>query len=197
MIRQPISRSWRIGLGIAAILLLMLCYTILSQSRQNTARREQHTVAGKRLTQLAEQQQQLDLQRAKAEAVTAEQPRQRALDRLREQQLKLDKDLLKWRQIEREPNAADRTVPTWGMLIMEGLIRACTPQGDFERKETWILVDFKATAWRLLTGLLLGLAISVFLGILMGCFDPAEAFFLPPFSFFSKVPATAVLPIFL
>ncbi|MEM8736815.1 MAG: ABC transporter permease subunit, partial [Planctomycetota bacterium] len=30
----------------------------------------------------------------------------------------------------------------------------------------------------------------------MGCFDPVEAFLMPPFTFFSKVPATAVLPIF-
>lgn len=196
MIRQPISRSWRIGLGIAAILLLMLCYTILSQSRQSTARRERQEVAGQKLAELADDQQRLDERRAAAAAVEAEQPRQRAVARMDEEQAELDKELVKWERIAREPDAADLTVPTWSMLLNDGLIRACTPQGSFKRKETWILIDFEATAWRLVAALLLGLALSVFLGLLMGCFDPVEAFFLSPFSILSKVPATAVLPIF-
>ena len=170
----------------------MLCYTILSQGRQNTARREQQRVAGEDLAALVEKQQLLETRRAEAQAGE----NQAALARIAEQQARLEDDRAQLEQIQKAPDAADTTVPTWGMLVKDGLIRACTPQGSFERKETWILIDFKATAWRLVAALLLGLALSVCLGLLMGCFDPAEAFFLPPFSFFSKVPATAVLPIF-
>ena len=82
------------------------------------------------------------------------------------------------------------------MLYRQGLVRACTPQGAFKRKEVWITTDFKATITRLVTALVLGIALSLTLGMLMGCFDPLEAFFTPPFALLSKVPATAVLPIF-
>ena len=82
------------------------------------------------------------------------------------------------------------------MLLNDGLIRACTPQGAFARKEVWIVEDFWATGLRLTTALVAGVFCSVIVGLMMGCFDPAEAALLPPFAFFSKVPATAVLPIF-
>ena len=95
-----------------------------------------------------------------------------------------------------QPDAIDLTVPTFPTLWEMGLKRASTPQGSFQRKEIWIVNDFKATATRLLVSLLIGVACSVALGILMGCADPVEAFFLPPFAFFSKIPATAVLPVF-
>ncbi len=135
MIRQPIAQSWRIGLGAASILALIVCYGVLAHSRQQAKRQQQ-------------------------------------------------------------ADAVDLTVPTYSMLWELGLKRACTPQGSFERKEIWIVSDFKATALRLLTSLLVGVACSVVLGLLMGCFDPVEAALLPPFAFLSKVPATAVLPVF-
>ena len=108
----------------------------------------------------------------------------------------LDDELRRWQRISVSPDAEDLTVPTWGMLFRKGLLRAATPQGSFRRKELWLVDDFKATALRLATALVIGVALSAFFGVLMGCFDPLEAFFVPPFAVLSKVPTTAVLPIF-
>ena len=196
MIRQPISRPWRIGLGISSVLLLMLLYTLLSHSRQRTVRSEQREVAGKKLAQLSEQQRSLERLRAEAEEIEDQEQRTRTLQRVSDDLEQLEKDRAQWQQIEKSPDAVDLTVPTWSMLLKQGLIRASTPQGSFERKEIWILKDFIATVLRLATALLIGVAFSVLLGLMMGCFDPVESFFLPPFAFFSKIPATVVLPIF-
>lgn len=100
------------------------------------------------------------------------------------------------REQRNDPQAVDLTIPTWKSLWRQGLIRAATPQGSFARKEIWIVQDFWHTARRLVAGLAAGIAVSVLLGILMGCYDSVEAFFASPFAVLSKVPATAVLPIF-
>ena len=81
------------------------------------------------------------------------------------------------------------------MLYHDGLLRACLPRKKFERTEWFILDDFTPTICRLLTALVVGVLISVVIGLLMGCYDLVEAWFLPPFAFFSKIPATAVMPI--
>ncbi|MFV1964196.1 MAG: ABC transporter permease [Pirellulaceae bacterium] len=135
-IRQPISLPWRVGLGAASVLLILLLYTWLAATRQSERRRESG------------------------------------------------------------PEAQDLSAPSWLMLYQDGLVRACTPQGRFKRKEIWIVSDFKATFGRLAAGLAGGVLVSVILGLLMGCYDPIDAFFLPPFSFVSKVPLVAVVPIF-
>jgi NitT/TauT family transport system permease protein len=124
------------GLGVASVLLLVVAYTWMSESRQAEKRRESG------------------------------------------------------------PEARDLSAPSWAMLYRDGLVRACTPQGQFKRKEIWLLNDFKATFSRLFFGLAGGVLVSVVLGLLMGCYDPLEAFFLPPFAFVSKVPLVAVVPIF-
>lgn len=192
MIRQSITRAWRIGLGVASIILVMLAYTALSSSRQRAAQQEQRTVAIERLAELQTQQQKWQAQLATAE----QQSNAASVERLQKELLQNAEETEKFSQLRDNPDKQDRTVPSLGMLLKDGLLRSATPQGAFERKEVWIIEDFSATGWRLGVSLLVGVFCSVIVGLLMGCLDPVDAFLMPPFAFFSKVPATAVLPIF-
>jgi len=169
VIRQPITQKSRIGLGVASVLLMIMGYTSLAHFRQTKTRREQQEIAVQKVEELS----------ALNDPSTAE-----------------TEDLQKWTRLAEQPDAVDRTIPTWSMLWKDGLVRACSVQGSFKKKEIWIIEDFTATGKRLLTGLILGAILSVVLGVLMGCLDPVEAFFMPPFALMAKVPATAVLPVF-
>lgn len=169
MIRQPISYKSRVSLGVTSVLLMILSYTVLAQIRQNRTRRDQQQIASQKVAELSEINDRTSFQ---------------------------EDELEKWKRLADQPDAVDRTIPTWSMLWKDGLVRASTEQGSFKKKEIWITQDFAATFKRLLTGLVLGAILSVFLGILMGCFDRVEAFLMPPFALLSKVPATAVLPVF-
>lgn len=89
-------------------------------------------------------------------------------------------------------NPTDRTIPTF-FQMGEALYKVCTP--DHVGK-IWLFQDFKATMIRHLTGLGLGVIISVIVGVLMGCFKIIEHFCLPVLSFLTKVPPTAMLAVF-
>ena len=196
MIRQPISLRWRIGLGVASVLVMLLLYTWLSSSRQSAARRDLREVAENRLAELAEQRSDLDVQLAATAELQDQDQKSQEIERLNAALDRNAQETDKFTQTRDNPQALDRTVPSWSMLFEDGLLRATSLQGFRERKERWFVEDFTATGARLVTGLLMGTLVSVVIGILMGCFDPIEAFLLPPFAFFSKVPATAVLPVF-
>ncbi len=190
MIRQPISKKLRAGLAIASVLLMILMYTLLSSSRQRAARDEAIAIAQEQLATIAEQ---LTKQKSSLASLDEASPAYtRTLSRIE----KLEADEKKFTLMRDDPDRVDRTVPSWTMLYEDGLLRATTPQGSFERKEVWLYQDFYATGKRLIVALILGGLLSVVLGLLMGCFDPIEAFLMPPFAFLSKVPATAVLPVF-
>lgn len=45
-------------------------------------------------------------------------------------------------------------------------------------------------------GVLVGVMLSLVVGLAMGCFSVAEAFFGPPLSFFAKIPPTAMLAVY-
>lgn len=90
-------------------------------------------------------------------------------------------------------NPRSLAVPTWtqmGHALYEATL------ADNRDHESILWEDTQATASRLLTGLVVGVLLSVVLGLMMGCFSSAQAFFLPPLAFLAKVPATAVAPIF-
>lgn len=63
-------------------------------------------------------------------------------------------------------------------------------------RDSWLWEDSLATFGRLLTGLAMGVLMSVVVGMSMGCFTSAEAFFGPPLSFFAKIPPTAMLAVY-
>ena len=90
-------------------------------------------------------------------------------------------------------NPRDKTIPTWKQL-KEGFGKAV--EVNRRSEERWLAVDAKATAARLFLGLGLGIAGSFLIGMLMGCFTPAEAFFYPPLAFLAKLPPTAMLAVF-
>lgn len=126
MIGRPISRGWRIALGVAFVLLLVVCYGCLSHARHRA-------------------------------------------------------------------NPNDKTIPSAGQLY-DGLKRVLTP--DERSGEVMLWTDGWATFVRLAAGVLVGVLLSIAVGMLMGCFTPAEAFFLPTLSFLAKIAPTAMLALF-
>ena len=175
---------------------MIAMYTWLSSSRQRAARLEQQSVAKQRLGELSQSQADNARQREAASAVENEAERAKQLSRLDAEASRLNEEVAKFTALSENPDKVDLTVPSWSQLYSQGLVRAFTPQGSFKKKEVWIYEDFKATALRLITAIVVGSIVSIGLGICMGCFDPLEAFLQPPFALLSKVPATAVLPIF-
>lgn len=98
---------------------------------------------------------------------------------------------LSWRVHRERPN--DTTIPTWKQLG-QGVMTAVklNPRTD----ERWMWEDGKASGLRFFAGLGLGIAVSLALGMLMGCWTPVEAFFQPPMSLLAKIPPTAALAVF-
>ena len=108
-------------------------------------------------------------------------------------------------------NPKDTTLPNLAQLA-DGLRKATTPEKNdlaialgFEQppesiwndiSNTWLFRDITATYWRLFLGLLLGVTISVLIGTLMGCYEWISALLLPPISFLTYVPGTAMLSVF-
>jgi NitT/TauT family transport system permease protein len=91
-------------------------------------------------------------------------------------------------------NPKDTTIPSWQQLA-KGVERTITWNDRME--DRWLTDDAIATGIRLFSGLGMAVLGSCILGIGMGCFAPMEAFFHPPLSFMAKVPATAVIAVFM
>jgi NitT/TauT family transport system permease protein len=111
----------------------------------------------------------------------------------------------------------NRTIPTWSQLYNEGIRPAFVPRvetqkmaGEWDPVQKKIVYheetvfhpplvwkDGKETLSRLVWALFLASVLSVFLGVLMGCYQPVEAFFLPPLSFLAKIAPTAMIAVFL
>jgi NitT/TauT family transport system permease protein len=69
--------------------------------------------------------------------------------------------------------------------------------GESNPKPSWINVDLRATYWRLFLGLITGVALSILVGIAMGVYPATEALFNPLITFFAKIPATAMLGVYM
>ncbi len=91
-------------------------------------------------------------------------------------------------------NPKDRTIPSYVQIWKQGVIKAFSV--DEFTEERWVTADSYATFKNLFGGLFLGVVMGGVTGLLMGCFKPVEAFFLPPLTFLAKVPPTAALAIF-
>ncbi len=76
----------------------------------------------------------------------------------------------------------------------DGFQKMTTPNN---RGETWLVQDVKATYGRLLLGLGFGISFSIIIGVAMGAYPWVEAFFAPSVSFFAKIPATAMLAVYI
>jgi len=64
-------------------------------------------------------------------------------------------------------------------------------------KPSWLATDAAATYWRLLLGLGVGTFVSVVVGVAMGAYTAAEAFFSPVVTFMAKIPPTAMLAVYM
>jgi NitT/TauT family transport system permease protein len=89
-------------------------------------------------------------------------------------------------------NPKDTTLPSFTQIVQG----AKTITHLDSTGKMWLWEDAKATLLRHFCGLTLGVAISVVLGIAMGCFEIVEAFFGPVLSLFSKIPPTAMMVVY-
>lgn len=93
-------------------------------------------------------------------------------------------------------NELQTTIPSFEKL-REGLIQIFRPQGLPENlKPAMFWVDMRATLWRLVIGMSFGVAASVLVGVLMGAYRWIEAPLGPIVMFLSKIPPTAMMPIY-
>ena len=90
-------------------------------------------------------------------------------------------------------NPDDTTIPGFSQLV-NGVKKVTEVNARSE--ERWLAVDASASLKRL--GLAMGISIagSIVLGLLMGYFELAEAWFLPPLSLLAKIPPTAAMAVF-
>ncbi len=93
-------------------------------------------------------------------------------------------------------NPKNTTMPGWSQL-QEGWGMMSGKADGAGFTGSWLFEDAKATYGRLALGVLIGVVLSLFIGMAMGCFPAVEAFFSPPLSFFSRIPPTAMLAIYL
>ena len=93
-------------------------------------------------------------------------------------------------------NELQTTIPSFEKLG-EGLKQIFRPQGLPENpKPPMFWVDMRATLWRLALGMGVGVAASVVVGVLMGAYRWIEAPLGPVVMFLSKIPPTAMMPIY-
>jgi NitT/TauT family transport system permease protein len=93
-------------------------------------------------------------------------------------------------------NSLQTTIPSFEKLA-GGLKQIFQPQGLPENpKPSMFWVDIRATLWRLGIGISVGVLASIVVGILMGAYRWIEAPLGPLVMFLSKVPPTAMMPIY-
>ncbi len=186
-IRQPLARSWRIGLGVVSIVSLILAYGALAHFRQEQKRELSREQLRRVQSQLA------DVEKRLAEEPRSPSAATDAQQRLHGEQTRLQ--MLSARLEADSKTAEDRTVPTWRSLYEDGLLRVLRPEG-LKVKKYWLWEDAVASFQRLALGMVLGVLISIAVGLAMGCYAPIEAILLPPLAFIAKIPPTAMLAVF-
>jgi len=93
---------------------------------------------------------------------------------------------------QKQFNAKDTTIPN-AQQFVDGIKTLLKPdsQGDM-----WLLIDLKATYGRHLSGMMVGVLLSLIVGLLMGCFYSWEAVFKFPLTCLSKIPPTAMIAVY-
>jgi len=99
-------------------------------------------------------------------------------------------EAIAYRQTQKNPK---QTVVPGVSSLVDGIQKMTKPNA---RGETWLGQDLVATYGRLLLGLGLGVVLSIVIGVAMGAYPWVEAFFVPPISFFAKIPPTAMLAVY-
>jgi NitT/TauT family transport system permease protein len=82
--------------------------------------------------------------------------------------------------------------------LSKGMAEITRPRGSEKRPQpSWLVNDVRATYWRLLLGLATGSLVSILIGVAMGAYPAAEAFFSPVINFMAKIPPTAMLAVYM
>jgi NitT/TauT family transport system permease protein len=95
---------------------------------------------------------------------------------------------LSWYRQSEDPR--DKMLPNWSQLYQDGLLPAITPSPSTGKVLLW--EDTAATFYRLTVGMIWIVVVSMIVGLLMGCYEPIEAFLLPPLYFWAKIPGAAM-----
>jgi NitT/TauT family transport system permease protein len=91
----------------------------------------------------------------------------------------------------------EQTAFPWVGEFQEGWTKITKTNGTEDRpKPPYIFRDLRATYWRLFLGLSIGISLSIVLGVAMGAYRWLEAPLMPAISFLSKIPPTAMMPIY-
>ncbi|MFO1064171.1 MAG: ABC transporter permease subunit [Pirellulales bacterium] len=94
-------------------------------------------------------------------------------------------------------NEKQMVVPSYTALA-KGVVRITAAQGTEEKpKPSWLWEDFRATYWRLLLGITVGVVCSIVLGIAIGCYTFIDAALSPMITFMAKIPPTAMLGVYM
>lgn len=93
---------------------------------------------------------------------------------------------------QKQFNPTDTTVPN-GSQFIDGVKIALTPNA---RGEIPLWEDLKATYWRHLLGMLLGIILSLSVGLMMGCWPIVESALRFPIACLGKVPPTAMIAVY-
>jgi NitT/TauT family transport system permease protein len=89
-------------------------------------------------------------------------------------------------------NPTNTTLPSFTQMG-QTFVKIVTPDS---KGQSWLFEDMKVTFGRHFTGLSIAVVISVFIGVLMGCYRWVEHFFRIPLSVMTRVPATAMIAVF-
>lgn len=99
-------------------------------------------------------------------------------------------------QVQTQKNPTQTIVPGWRGFV-DGFHRVLKPTGvPSNPKPCMLAIDMVATYWRLFLGLTTGVVMSVVVGIAMGAYRWIEAPLSPIISYLSKIPPTAMMPIY-
>jgi len=93
---------------------------------------------------------------------------------------------------QKEFNPKDTTIPN-ATQFLEGIETLTKPDvnGDM-----WLIMDLRATYGRHLAGMLVGVILSLVIGLAMGCYTDAEAIFKFQLTCLSKIPPTAMIAVY-
>jgi NitT/TauT family transport system permease protein len=89
-------------------------------------------------------------------------------------------------------NPTDSVIPN-ARQFAEGVVKVCGKDVNGHR---WIVDDLIASGTRFGLGISCGIFLSVTVGMSMACYSPAAAMLLPPITFLSKIPPTAMLALY-
>lgn len=91
-----------------------------------------------------------------------------------------------------QENEYDRSIPSWSMM-KDGVQKAIELD---RRDERWLIIDTKASTYRLFVGLGVSIAGALLLGVFMGVLAPVDSFLYPIMAMTSKMVPTAMIAVF-